>query len=71
MIYEIVFRLILLHGPGNQQIWVNPETITSVRVPLDKDHLANGVRCVVNMGDGKFATVLEDCETVKEMGELK
>lgn len=63
--------LIQLHGPGDQTIWINPETVTSVRVPKAEDHFGHGVRCIINMDDGKFAAVVEDCEEVKRRGEHK
>lgn len=69
----LILLVILLqfHGPGGQTIWVNPETVTSVREPKSDDHFGHGVRCIINMDDGKFAAVTEDCEEVKVRGERK
>ena len=72
MMMEILFRLILLHGPGGQEIWINPDTITSVRTPRGaEDHVHRDVHCFVNTDDGKFAAVVETCAAVKELGEVK
>lgn len=67
----VLIVLIQLHGLGGQTIWINPETVTSVREPKSEDHFGHGVRCIVNTDDGKFAAVVEDCEEVKRLGERR
>jgi hypothetical protein len=70
MIIEILFRLIVLHGPGGQVIQVNPDAIVSMRVPRgDEGHLQAGAKCIVNTADGKFSAVIETCQAVREMSE--
>jgi hypothetical protein len=72
MIAEIVFRLILLHGPNNQVIHLNPDDIVTLRVPRgDEGHLQEGVKCIVTTIDGKFSAVKESCQTVHEMAAMK
>jgi hypothetical protein len=62
-------ELIHLHGPGNQIISLNPNEIVALRTPQKSDHFAEGVRCFVATADGKFSTVLEDCNTIEKMLE--
>jgi hypothetical protein len=61
------FELIHLHGPGNQIISLNPSEIVSLRTPQEKEHFARGIQCLVTTADSKFATVLEDCDTIEKM----
>ena len=65
------FHLILLHGPGGQEIDINPREIVSLREPsaISEGHFPKGVRCVVVMTNGRFNLVKEDCSTVKVMVE--
>ena len=62
----ILLTLVMFHGPGGQIIWINPEAVTTTRVPKDHDHFPSGIHCVVNMADGKFNLVQESCEEVRE-----
>jgi hypothetical protein len=65
-------ELIHLHGPGNQIISLNPNEIVALRTPQETEHFAKGIRCIVATADGKFSTVLEDCDTIEKMlGEIK
>lgn len=68
MIYLLV--LLQLHGPGGQNIFINPNEVTSVREPRSgEDHFGKGVHCLVNTADGKFSAVVEDCATVRMLVE--
>jgi hypothetical protein len=60
--------LIELHGPAGQRIFVNPSEVTSIREPhgIDQGHWAKGTRCLVVMADGKFLTVTEACDEVRQ-----
>jgi len=70
---EIALALIVLHTVDGRGIIINPSQITSMREAHDDDdpHRAftAKVRCMVNMTDGKFVTVIEECETVRKMLE--
>jgi len=66
MIYEVLFRLILLHGAGDQDIWINPGAVASLRERRDGEHFAPGIRCVINTSDGKIVLVMEGCTEVEE-----
>lgn len=65
--------LILLHAAGGHMVEVNTDQITSMRSPRDvKQHerlFAADAHCLVNLTDGKFVVVQEDCDTVKKMAE--
>jgi hypothetical protein len=65
----VLYSLLLLHGPGEQMIVINPEHVVELRVPKEEEHFARGTRCIVNTTDGKFATVKEECHVVQEMIE--
>jgi hypothetical protein len=68
--WAIVFRLILLHGPGGQMIDLNPDDIVTLRVPRsDEGHMRDGVKCIVTTIDGKFSAVIETCAEVREMAK--
>lgn len=66
MIPILVLVLVMFHAPGGQIIWINPEAVTSTRVPRQGEHFAPGIHCVINTSDGKFSLVLESCDEVRE-----
>jgi hypothetical protein len=66
---RIAAHLIALHGPGDQTIYVNPKEVVSARAPRSEEHFSPGVQCVLNMSDGKFNTVIEDCNIVDKLIE--
>ena len=61
----LALQLILLTGPDNQRIEVNPNAVTNFRSPRGNDHFAPGVHCLVFLSDGKPLTVIETCDQVK------
>jgi hypothetical protein len=63
--------LITLHGPHNQQIDVNPDSIVSMREPQEKneDYLHAKSNCVLSMSNGKLISVVEDCSKVRSIIE--
>lgn len=73
MIAAVVI-LIVLHAPSGVEVFVNPESITSMRpsrdgVVDDKKYFAAGVHCMINTSDGKFITVVETCADVRKVVE--
>lgn len=69
---KLALALLLLHGPTGREIRVNPSSITSLHssVPGQPNKtLTDGVKCLVNLTDGKFVSVAETCEMVSEMIE--
>jgi hypothetical protein len=66
----VAFKLVLLHGPGGQMIEINPDQVVTLREPrADEGHFPKGIRCIVNMTDGKLNVVQEDCSTIRDMIE--
>ena len=69
----ITLTLIALHSVDGAVINVNPEMVTTTRVSkadTDKNKLlVNEVRCVIGLADGKFISVVETCEVVKQLLE--
>lgn len=66
----IVWRLLILHAPNGDEIDVNPMEITSIREKHgDEDNklVTKEVQCLINMSDGKYVSVTEPCDTVRQM----
>jgi hypothetical protein len=65
----IVFQLVQFHGPGGGSIDINPEQVTSLRAGQphrDGEVFTEAAECMIGLSDGKFATVIEDCATVRK-----
>jgi hypothetical protein len=58
--------LITLTGPGGQVIDINPAEIVSLREPRGDGHFDKDVHCLIHTADGKFITVIETCQIVRE-----
>ena len=70
----IQLHLIALHTIDGRPIHINPEAITQILEPRPKkstDHRAlhEKVRCVIRLSDGSWASVREDCDTVRRAVE--
>jgi uncharacterized protein YlzI (FlbEa/FlbD family) len=68
--------LIALHTVDGREIAVNPAHVTHMRQArpdsdADNKAFASGVHCMVNLSDGKFVTVVEDCDEVRRLIERK
>jgi len=66
------YSLIVLHGVGGIEITLNPAEIVSMRErPADNhgkdDLLTPEVWCMINTTDGKFITVVDHCDKVREL----
>ena len=72
MLVEAATALIILHAPGSgKEIEINPFMITSMRRG-DKDgsqHFTEDAHCHISLADGKFVTVRETCNEVRDMVE--
>ena len=71
MIIEVTTALIILHAPGGKEVLVNPDTVTSLRRGEQDGgkNLTSEARCFVNLTDGKFVAVTENCSEVRSMLE--
>jgi hypothetical protein len=60
--------LVTLHGPDSQPIEVNPDAVVSLRAPREKlKNAAAGTKCVLDMGNGKLISVVEDCDAARQL----
>jgi hypothetical protein len=63
--------LIVLHDPHGRGIAINAKLITHLLEARDdrttNKHFAKGLKCMVNMVDGKFIAVIEECQTVRQL----
>jgi hypothetical protein len=66
-------RLILLHGPEETQILINPLQITRLQRARPPGHhkklLTVEATCIVHFADGKYLSVREPCDEVRKMIE--
>jgi hypothetical protein len=68
----ITLRLIVLHTVDGREVTIAAKQITSLIAAKDdkpNELLAEPVRCVVNLVDGKFITVAETCSVVRQLIE--
>jgi hypothetical protein len=66
----VILYLIRLHTPEGKEISVNSAGIVTLREPrTGEEHFPKGARCVINMSDGKFNLVVEDCQEVRRLIE--
>jgi hypothetical protein len=62
--------MIILHSATGTEIDLNSHAITNLRNPEPGNgNFTAGVRCMINMVDGKFVTVIETCEQVRRIME--
>lgn len=68
VLVNALVEMILLHGPGGAELAVNPAQVTSLRARTTESEgfFTPGVECMINLADGKFITVRETCEYVRE-----
>jgi hypothetical protein len=69
---KIAVVLILLHGPDGHEIRISPSQVTSMRSSVEgqpNKALDDDVRCMINLADGKFVSVVEPCHIVQHMLE--
>jgi hypothetical protein len=63
--------LVVLHRVDGGEVSVAPEHITSMhsKAPTSAQNklVAGEARCIVWLSDGKLLSVLESCDTVKEL----
>jgi len=65
-----IVMLITLHGPGGQELDINPHEVSSIREPAAPEgHFPRGTRCIVIMSNSRINAVHEDCETVRSLLE--
>jgi hypothetical protein len=66
----VLLYLIRLHTPDGQEIDVNASGIVTLRQPrTGEEHFPRGAKCILNMADGKFNLVVEECQEVRRLIE--
>jgi hypothetical protein len=63
--------LVIFHTPDGHEVAVNPKLVTNIIAAKGEPNklFASGVKCLINLADGKFITVAESCERVKRQLE--
>ena len=67
-------ELITLHMLDGRVVQINPRHVTQLMSPIEgapNKSLTEDVQCVVRLTDGTFISVVEDCDTVRELLEKK
>jgi predicted neutral ceramidase superfamily lipid hydrolase len=69
IVLAALLHLVVLHGPGGHEINVNPSAVTTVQAARDDRDASKqttaGVACIINLTDGKFVAVRENCDDVR------
>lgn len=68
----VVLHLVLLHTVDGRDVLVNPEQVTSLTHSKDGEQnkvLVESVECVIGFTNGKFISVAEKCDKVKQLLE--
>jgi hypothetical protein len=62
-------QLITLHTPDGREVAVAPEQVTSLTSSKENQEnklITGAAHCLVNLADGKFISVREDCIVVRK-----
>lgn len=63
---QLIPALLTLHTVSGTAVEVNTELITHLRNPEPgMKSFVEGAKCMINMADGKFVTVIETCDAVR------
>jgi hypothetical protein len=72
MLIAAAVVLVLLHTPKGYEVYVNPESVTSMhadRPGATHEVFTDAVKCLLNLSDGKFVSVIETCDQVRALLE--
>jgi uncharacterized protein YlzI (FlbEa/FlbD family) len=58
--------LIRLHDPNGNEVDINPREITVMREKQQGQHLTAEAECAISLSDGKFVSVRETCDQVRQ-----
>lgn len=64
-----VLVFVLLHGPNGHEIVLNSRMVTSMHAGPGAGNqlVTEDARCIINTADGKFVSVIETCDIVREL----
>jgi hypothetical protein len=65
----LLLVLVLLHAPEGRELVVNSALVTTMRSADGKGnkYIAGDARCLIHTSDGKFVSVIESCDEVREL----
>jgi hypothetical protein len=67
MLIPAAYIFLVLHVPGGREVTIELDEIVSMRESEGKnEHFVDKVHCMINTTDGKFISVIETCEQVRE-----
>ena len=70
----LLIALLELHAVDGTPIEINPDAIVSLKgkAASDGTNFTPGANCLLNMSDGKFITVRENCsEVLRELRKVR
>jgi hypothetical protein len=56
--------LVELYSPGAQIVFINPNQVSSLRIPRSAKDFAAGTKCVVILSNGNIISSVETCQVV-------
>jgi hypothetical protein len=65
-------HFVVLHTIDGREVSINPRAVTNLiaaKPDAPNELLAGPVRCIVNLTDGRFVTVTEHCDVVRQLLE--
>jgi hypothetical protein len=72
MVTEVILAaFVALTTPDGRDLEVNPDSITSMQAPMQKESFAPGVHCVLFTNDHRFLSVAETCEWIRILIEAE
>lgn len=71
LIWFVAVELIVLHSVDGRSVAINAHQVTRLTQARDgtnaNKQLHKDVRCVVNLTDGSYIGVVEECSTIEEL----
>lgn len=75
MLWIVAVQLITLNLVDGRTVTINPQQVTRLSEARDAGdeakEFADGVRCVVFLTDGKFVSVVQECNAIRELMEAE
>lgn len=68
----VTLHLVLLHTVDGREVLINPEQVTSIQAHKEGEEnkvLVDTVQCAIGLTNGKFISVAERCDKVKQLLE--
>lgn len=68
----LTVHLVTLYTLDGHEVFINPKQVTSLHAAKEGSQnqlFADDVNCVIGLTDGKFVSVVANCNTVKQLLE--